>query len=130
MIFIRNPNHPWLKMTNKELLRSASLYEKDIETGKEGFNLACILLLGKDITIKSALSHFKTDAILRVNNVDRYDDRNDIRTNLIESYDRLIAFVSKHLKDCFYIEDGQRINLRDIIARELCTNLLIHILLN
>jgi ATP-dependent DNA helicase RecG len=47
--------------------------------------MAGILLLGKDETIMAALPHHKTDAILRVENTDRYDDRDDIRTNLLES---------------------------------------------
>jgi len=40
--------------------------------------------------------------LLRRENIDRYDDRDDIRTNLIESYDRLMAFVAKHLPDKFF----------------------------
>ena len=122
----RTSNHPWSKMTDLEMLRSAALYEKNLETGKEGFNLACILLFGKDDTISSALSYYKTDAILRVEDIDRYDDRDDIRTNLVESYERLTDFIKKHLNDKFYIEGDQRINVRDVIARELCANLLIH----
>lgn len=97
-------NHPWSKMSDMELLKSASLYEKDLATGKEGMNLACILLFGKDETIKSAISYYKTDAILRVNDIDRYDDRDDIRTNLLDSYDRLMNFAIKHLDDRFYLE--------------------------
>lgn len=119
-------NHPWLKMNNEEMLRSAGLYERNLETGKEGFNLACLLLFGKDDIIASALSYYKTDAILKVKDIERYDDRDDIRTNLLDSYNRLTDFIKKHLNDRFYIEDGQRINLRDVIARELCVNLLIH----
>lgn len=122
----RVANHLWSKLDDMELLKSASLYEKNYQTGEEGFNLACILLFGKDEVISSILSYYKTDAILKVKDYDRYDDRDDIRTNLIESYDRLITFMQKHLNDKFYIENEQRINIRDIIARELCTNLLIH----
>lgn len=122
----RTSNHPWSKMSNEEMLRSAGLYERNLETGKEGFNLACILLLGKDDIIASALSYYKTDAILKVKDTERYDDRDDIRTNLIESYERLTYFIKKHLNDKFFIEDDQRINVRDVIARELCANLLIH----
>jgi len=122
----RTANHPWSKMTNEEMLRSAGLYERNLETGKEGLNLACILLFGKDDIIASALSYYKTDAILKVKDIERYDDRDDIRTNLIESYERLTDFIKKHLNDKFYIEDDRRINVRDVIARELCTNLLIH----
>lgn len=122
----RDNNHPWTKMNDLELLKSASLYEYDMQTGMEGINLAGILLFGKDETIKSALSYYKTDAILRVKDLDRYDDRDDIRTNLIESYDRLMNFMTKHLDDRFYLEGDQRIDVRSKIARELCVNLLIH----
>ena len=72
------------------------------------------------------MSYYKTDAILKVKDIERYDDRDDIRTNLLDSYDRLTSFIKKHLNDKFYIEDDQRINVRDVIARELCANLLIH----
>lgn len=119
-------DHPWQDMSDKELLRSAGLFKHDHQTGKDGYTLAAVLLLGKDEVIQSVLPHHKTDAILRVENVDRYDDRDDIRTNLIESYDRLMAFVRKHLPDKFYQEGEQRISLRDRIFRETVGNLLIH----
>ncbi|MBW3466918.1 RNA-binding domain-containing protein [Arthrospiribacter ruber] len=119
-------DHPWQDMTDEELLRSAGLFKHNHQTGKEGYTLAAVLLLGKDDVIQSVLSHHKTDAILRVENLDRYDDRDDIRTNLIESYDRLMAFVRKHLPDKFYQEGEQRISLRDRIFREVIGNLLIH----
>lgn len=54
--------------------------------------------------IHAALPHYRTDAIMRRVNVDRYDDRDDIRVNLLESYERLMQFVSKHLNDNFYLE--------------------------
>ena len=126
MAINRVANHPWATMNDIEMLRSASLYEKNLQTGEEGINLAGLLLFGKDDVISTALSYYKTDAILKVNNLDRYDDRDDIRTNLIESYERLTHFMKKHLNEKFYIDGDQRINIRDVIARELCTNLLIH----
>jgi ATP-dependent DNA helicase RecG len=99
---------------------------KDYQTGKEGFSLAGILLFGKDETILSVIPHHKTDLILRRDNLDRYDDRDDVRTNLIESYDRIIAFGQKHLSDPFYLEGTQRISVRDKIMREIASNILIH----
>lgn len=122
----RTANHPWSKMNDLDMLRSASLYERNLQTGEEGFNLACILLFGKDDVIASALSYYRTDAILKIKDLERYDDRDDIRTNLLESYERLTDFIKKHLNEKFYIEGDQRINVRDVIARELCANLLIH----
>lgn len=74
----------------------------------------------------STLPHYKTDAIVRKNNVDRYDDRVVIQDNLIKSYDKLMDFVVKHLDDRFYIEGTQRIDVRNKIFREVCANMLIH----
>ncbi len=119
-------NHPWLEMSNKEMLVSAGLHKKDLQTGKEGYTLAAVLLLGTNSLISNVLPHFKTDAIKRVIDKDRYDDRDDIRVNLIDSYDRLMRFIERHLPDKFYLENDQRISLRDLIFREIIGNLLIH----
>lgn len=88
-IYDRNEEHEWLKMTDKDLFISAGLYEKDFVTGEKGYNLAAVMLFGKDTTIRSCCPGYITDAIYRVDNIDRYDDRLRIQTNLIESYDRL-----------------------------------------
>jgi len=127
-ILVKNQRsaHPWLEMSNKQMLESAGLYKKDIKTGKEGYTLAAVLLFGKDELILNVLPHFKTDAIKRVDNTDRYDDRDDIRVNLLDSYDRLMDFISKHLPDKFHIEGDQRVSIRDRIFREIIGNLLIH----
>jgi len=126
MAINQRPNHPWLELDDMELLKSAQLYLKDFSSGVEGFTLAAILLLGNDDVILSVLPHHRTDAILRRRNLDRYDDRDDIRTNLLESYERLMTFVAKHLSDSFYLEGDQRISLRDHIFREVAANILIH----
>jgi ATP-dependent DNA helicase RecG len=119
-------SHPWFEMTDKELLLSSQLFKKDLQTGKEGLTLAAILIFGKDETILNALPHYKTDAILRIRNINRYDDRDDIRTNLIESHERLMAFVAKHLPDPFFLEENVRVSLRNKIFREAIGNILIH----
>ncbi len=121
------PGHPWIEMSDEELLRSAGLYQKDYATGKKGYTLAAALLFGTDEVIQSILPYYKTDALYRVHNLDRYDDRDDVRTNLIEAYDRLMAFIAKHLPDPFFQEaDTQRVSLRDNIFREVVANMLVH----
>jgi len=119
-------DHPWLGMDDLELLKSAQLYQTDPETGKSGITLAGILLLGNDQLILSAAPHHRTDLILRKVNLDRYDDRDLVTTNLIESYERIMAFVRKHLPDPFYLEGIERISIRDAIFREVASNILIH----
>ena len=122
----QNPTHPWKEMNNLELLKSAKLYSKDYQTNQEGMTLAGILLFGKEETILSVLPHYKTDLILRRENLDRYDDRDDVRVNLIDSFERIIAFGEKHLPDPFYLEGDQRISIRNKILREIASNILMH----
>ncbi len=126
MTRVRTQNHPWRDMTDEELLRSAKLILTDPQSGKEGLTLAAILLFGPDSLIISALAHHKTDAILRVYNVDRYDDRDVIITNLLESYDRLMAFGEKHLNNLFTMDGIISVSSRDKILREIVSNLLAH----
>lgn len=122
----KDANHPWLELDDMGIFRSAGLYERDFSTGKEGFNLAAVLLFGKDETIQSCLPAYRTDAICREVNMDRYDDRDDVRTNLIDSYDRLTEFICRHIDDRFFLEGTQRISVRSIIAREIVSNILMH----
>lgn len=126
MVSIRNKNHLWLSMDFMELLKSAGFYMKDLETGKEGITLGGILVFGKQTTIQSILPYYKTNVIVRVDNLDRYDDRDDIRVNLLESYDRIMNMIRKHLDEGFYLENGIRISPRDVIFREVVINCLIH----
>ena len=118
--------HPWEKLSDQELLMSAGLYSKDIATGESGFNLAAILLLGKENVIMNVCPAYETDALVRRVNVDRYDDREIVRTNLIESYDQLMEFARKNLPDKFFLEDDNRVSLRNILAREMVSNILMH----
>jgi len=120
------PGHPWMEMTDEQLLHSAGLWKKDWKSGEEGYTLAAALLLGKDYLIQQILPHYKTDAILRRENTERYDDRAIVKTNLIESYDQLMAFIAKYLPDKFHLEKDHRVSLREHIFREVITNTLIH----
>ena len=120
----RTQSHPgcrWMTSTAEECSLADGYRNR-----KEGITLASILLFGPDTMIMSALSHHKSDAIFRVFNLDRYDDRDVITTNLLESYDRLMAFGQKHLNDIFVMEGVQSISARDKILREVISNSLAH----
>lgn len=118
--------HPWSGMSDEEFLKSARLYGIDRSTGVQGYNLAAVLLLGKDDVIFDVVPAYVTDALLRRVDIDRYDDREIIQTNLIESYERLMEFGHKHLPDKFFLEGDHRKSLRDVITREIVANTLIH----
>jgi ATP-dependent DNA helicase RecG len=122
----RYKDHPWKGMSEAELLQSAGLLGEDLEAGTKGYNLAAVMLLGRDEVIKSVSPAYRTDALLRKVNIDRYDDRLIVETNLIDSYDLLMGFARKHLLDKFYLDDDRRVSLSSAIAREMLVNCLMH----
>jgi len=123
---IDNPNHPWLTMSDEEILVSSGMRLRDSQTGQEGYTLAAVLVLGTERTISNVLPHFKTDALCRINDTFLYDDRDVIRCNMIRSLERLMTFAKKHLPEVPFLEERHRISLRDTILREVFLNLLIH----
>jgi len=122
----RYEHHPWENMSDTEIIKSAGLIGTDMETNKKGYNLAAIMLLGRDEVILDVCPAYRTDAIVRKVNINRYDDRVIVNTNLIESYDVLMGFAEKNLWDKFYLEKDARISLRNAIAREILINCLMH----
>lgn len=126
LIKSNEPNHPWLALSDEQLIRKSGLWKKDFQTAKEGYTLASILLLGTDELIQQVLPYYKIDALVRIENTNRYDDRLYIQTNLIEAYELLMSFVAKHLPDKFYTEGDQRKSLRTAIFREVVANLIVH----
>lgn len=127
---IRNnkSDHPWLLVSKEQMLRDSVLWRKDFQTGEEGFTLAAALIFGKDTTIQSILPAYKAEAMVRIHNKDRWDDRivPPLRTNLIDTYLALKDFIGKHLPEKFYMEGDQRIDLRDKIFREVIGNVIVH----
>lgn len=88
--------------------------------------MAAILLFGKPEVIKTCVPGYKTDAIYRVENTDRYDDRDIVEDNLIEAYDKLMAFCMKHMDNRFVLDKDISVDARELIAREVISNILIH----
>lgn len=125
---IRNnrSDHPWLLIDNEQMLRESTLWRKDYKSGEEGLTLAAALIFGKDTTIQSLLPAYKVEAMTRIENLDRWDDRLTKRTNLIDTYLDLKEFINKHLSEKFYLEGDQRVDLRDKIFREVIGNIVVH----
>jgi ATP-dependent DNA helicase RecG len=121
-----NPAHPWLNVDNMQMLRDASLHWNDYENNREGFSLAAALIFGKDLTIQNLLPAYKVEAMVRIKDKDRWDDRLTLRTNLIDTYQKLKEFLYRYLPDKFYLEGDQRVDLRDRIFREVIGNIIVH----
>jgi len=112
--------------TDLEVLKSLSMYRKDYLTGEEGFTLAGVLTFGNDEVIRGIIPYFAIDVLLRINDIDRYDDRLRISTNLIDSYSEIMAFISKYISNPFYLKRDKRVELRDVLFREIVVNMLVH----
>ena len=122
----KQEKHPWVKLSDEELLKSAGLMRHDYANNVTGICLAGILLLGRDDVIRDILPAYRTDALLRRVDTDRYDDRLTVSTNLLESYTQLLQFGRKWLPDKFFLEDFLRISIREKILREAIGNMLMH----
>ncbi len=118
-IHYANPRHPWLSLNDDELLRSARLYGRDPISGEKGFNLASVVLLGREETIFDILPLYRTDAILQRQDKDRYDDRLTCKKNLIRAYEELVGFCEKWLPDAFVL-NGRRRCLYCLCIRSRC----------
>lgn len=130
------PSHPWLQMTNEELLISAHLAKKDGD--KLQLKYAALILFGSEDAITELMPRYRFEAVFHMctyaqfNDMtqfpSRYDDRRTIRQNLIQVYDQLGAFVERYLPDRFYLPANtmQRQNLRWDLFREIVGNLCVH----
>ncbi|MEG0010834.1 MAG: putative DNA binding domain-containing protein [Muribaculaceae bacterium] len=139
-VAIYDTNHPWLSMTNEELLHSTGFWRRDTMENKEGYILATALLFGKESTVLNYCPFHRTDAVFRnlsynkylnpkASDPDiRYDDRDIICSNLIESYSRLMTFVKRNLPDKFALDtqNVNRLDLRNMLFREVVANMLVH----
>lgn len=120
-------NHPWLEASNERILRDARLLRRDYATGEEGLTLAAALIFGTDEVIGNILPAYRIDILERRDNMDRWDDRLLLKTNLIDSYLQALAFVKSKWPEKFYQDNaGERKDLRELIFRELVGNIIIH----
>jgi predicted HTH transcriptional regulator len=127
-------------MNNEEMLHSAGFWRRDALTNQEGYILAVALLFGKEQTILNYCPWHRTDAIYRNMSYKRflnplpadpdvrYNDRDMVCVNLIESYIRLMNFIERNMPDVFALDERgiNRLDLRNMLFREIVSNLLLH----
>jgi ATP-dependent DNA helicase RecG len=129
VISAADTTHPWIEADNMTILRDSQFYRRDPRTGEEGFTLAAALVFGKNDVIRSILPGYKVDILVRIKDLDRFDDRlAPLRTNLIDTYQAVMEFLKTkpYLPEKFYLENGQRKDLRELIFRELVGNMVVH----
>ncbi len=57
------------------MLEMSGLWKRDFQTGEQRYTLAAALLFGKDEVIHQIVPQYKIDALVRIENTNRYDDR-------------------------------------------------------
>lgn len=119
-------DHVWLGLADEELLQSAKLYARDPSTGERGFNLAAVMLLGKEDVILDIAPTYRTDVVLKRRDGDRYDERLICKKNLIRSYGEIVSFCERWLPGSFALDGSKRVDVRGVIVRELVANCLMH----
>ena len=116
------------EMSDFEIIKSMGMYQTDIRTREKGFTIAAVLCFGKDDIIASVIPYWRIDVLERIEDVERFDSRLDISTNLIDTYYRIMDFIDRQqsLPERFYLEGTIRTPARNILFRELVVNMLVH----
>lgn len=120
--------HPFSEMNNLEIMKILGMYRHDLATRKEGFTLAAVLCFGKNQTIATVVNYWRFDVLERSTKCDQYDDRLNSQTNLIDMYYEIRSFLQKQLSlpETFILDGTERVNVRNILFRELVANMLVH----
>ena len=133
---IAKPSHPWLSLSDEELMRKLGGYRKDRETGEEGFTVAGLLMFGKYDAIRdeSCVPRYFPDykEIPLDTTEQRWIDRvypdGTWEANLFQFYRRVLPKLQEVIPTPFRLENNQRIDetLAHESLREALTNLCIH----
>lgn len=129
--------HPWITMNDEEILRSCQLIRKDSLTGEEHLCYAALLLFGKDDALFNYCPRYRIELLYHQCSYDdfqnkltatSYDNRETIRCNLVKGYGIIQRFVLRYLPDKYYVPNNsvQRQDLRWLLFREICANMLVH----
>lgn len=132
----RQPAHPWLALTDRELLEKLGGYRKDRELNMEGFTLAGILMFGKteSITDPACVADYFPDfrEYLVDESMTRWSDRicpdGTWEANLFQFYRRVYNRLITILPRPFRLEQGIRQDdlPTHVAIREALVNTLIH----
>lgn len=129
--------HQWITMSDEEILRSCQLIRKDPLTGEEHLCYAALLLFGTEDSIYRYCPRYRIELLYHQYTFEdfnksitapSYDNRETIRCNMIKAYEIIQKFVLRYLPDKYYIPNNsvQRQDLRWLLFREICANMLVH----
>lgn len=133
---LSSPDHPWLTLSEMELLKKLGGYRKDRETGEEGFTVAGLLMFGKtdSITDVECAPNFFPDYRERLTEDENVRWTNRIcadgtwEANLFNFYQRVLPRLQSVLPKPFKLEGNTRKEETPahIAVREALINLCVH----
>ena len=133
---IAKPSHPWLLLSDEDLMRKLGGYRKDRETGEEGFTVAGLLMFGKYDSIRdeNCVPRFFPDyKEIPLNAteqrwIDRVYPDGTWEANLFQFYRRVLPKLQEVIPIPFRLKNSQRIDetLAHESLREALANLCIH----
>lgn len=125
---INRLEHPFSEMSDLEIMKSLGMYRQDLAIREEGFTLAAVLCFGKNQTIASVVNYWRVDVLERTTNRERYDNRLNCQTNLIDTYYEVMLFLKNQssLPKTFIMNGSERVEARNILFREVVANMLVH----
>ena len=107
----RSTNNIFKDMNDIDLLKYLNLYN----------SIDSILLFGKEEEFIKTFPNYRIIVTSLVDN-----NKIELKTNIIESYNKLMMILKKYTNDIFYLEDDRSISIRNIIISILIINILLH----
>lgn len=107
----RSTNNIFKDMNDIDLLKYLNLYN----------SIDSILLFGKKEEFVKTFPYYKIIVTSLVDN-----NKIELKTNIIESYNKLMMILKRYTNDIFYLEDDRSISIRNIIISILIINILLH----
>ena len=138
ILAVIKPGHPWLQLTDEEILVHTHIAKKNSINGELELKYAALILFGKEEAIEDFMPRYRFEALFHMCTYEqyndmtqfpnRYDDRRTMRCNLIKVYDQLTQFTERYLPDKFYLPSGstRREDIRWDLFREIIANLCVH----
>jgi hypothetical protein len=122
-------NHPssdWAEMPDIEALEMLGLVLPSDPGAPHSVTLAALLLFGKTEAIQRLLPGREVEITAQLLDAEGYDFHRCFRGNLIETLARLEAFTAQNLPAGDDLPGSEGRSARDIIFREVFTNMLVH----
>jgi ATP-dependent DNA helicase RecG len=131
---VRNVDHVFNQLTDKEFLKNMGGYTIDRNTKHEGLTVAGLMMFGKGLPIRERFDNLRMDYIDQTNLVgeSRWSDRltydGTWENNLFNFFTRVIQKLTADLKRPFKLEGMERIDDTPVhkAVREGLTNMIIH----